>query len=263
MANAKIEAVHVATGIVKQMMSDERDYVFSDLQPGAYKVTILVSDSGATLQTDRAEVNKVIRSSQILDLLLINSHGRNFQVLCKVLPGFTPTVEAHSESGNSQRSMVTQATGGCSWAITPNWTERRSATRGCRDWWLMCRARPGSLSPIALKARHYFPCLNSRTGDPNRAPKNVQNQFGAMYGGRIIRNKLFFFGDWGRTTRRLAASALCRAPTSALRTGDFNGAGTTVCDPLTAATNGTGRSAFPNNIIPARASIRPRPTWRT
>ena len=128
--NAKVEALNIGTGIAKQMMSDERgSYLFSDLQPGTYKVTIsapafssrvqegvsilantvvradaqlavssvnesvLVSAAAVTLQTDRADVNNVIRSSQIVDLPLINSQGRNFQVLFKVLPGFTPPVE--------------------------------------------------------------------------------------------------------------------------------------------------------------------------
>ena len=88
-----------------------------------------------------------------------------------------------------------------------------------------------------MKARNYFYCLYSCTGDPNRAPKNVQNQFGAMFGGPIKKNKLFFFADWERTTRRQAASALRTVPTAALRNGDFNGTGTTVYDPNT----GNGR----------------------
>ena len=89
------------------------------------------------------------------------------------------------------------------------------------------------LTNSALKARNYFYCLYSCTGDPNRAPKNVQNQFGGMFGGPIKKNKLFFFADWERTTRRQAASALRTVPTAALRKGDFNGTGTTVYDPNT------------------------------
>src|SRR5436190_8717960 len=144
----KVEASNTATGIVKQGATDERGtYLFSDLQPGPYKVTItapafstrvfekavvslnsvlrldvaltvsqviesvVVSAGAVALQTDRANINNQIRSSQIVDLPLINTQGRNFQVLYKILPGFTPPVEAHSESGNPQRSMVTQANG--------------------------------------------------------------------------------------------------------------------------------------------------------
>jgi hypothetical protein len=36
-----------------------------------------------------------------------------------------------------------------------------------------------------LKARNYFYCLYSCTGDPNRAPKNILNQFGGMLGGPL------------------------------------------------------------------------------
>ena len=148
MPNAKVEALNVGTGIVKQTMVDERGaYLMSDLQPGTYNVTIsapnfsrtvregvqivlnnvlridailsvsqvtesiLVSASTVTLQTDRADVNNVISAKQIVDLPLINSQGRNFQILFKILPGFTPPVEVHSDSGNPQRSMATQANG--------------------------------------------------------------------------------------------------------------------------------------------------------
>ena len=107
------------------------------------------------------------------------------------------------------------------------------------------------LTNSALKARNYFYCLYSCTGDPNRAPKNVQNQFGAMFGGPIKKNKLFFFSDWERTERSQAASAFRTVPTAALRKGDFNGTGTTIYDPGTGAVDGTGRTPFAGNMIPS------------
>jgi len=116
-ATVKVEALNVGTGVSKSASTDERGiYLFSDLQPGTYKVTIAASgfatrvqegvivtannilrldaelklsqisesvtvDAAAvTLQTDRADINNVIRSSQITDLPLINSQGRNFQI---------------------------------------------------------------------------------------------------------------------------------------------------------------------------------------
>src|SRR5262249_25608430 len=102
---AKIEALNTATGIAKQSAADEGGtYLFSDLQPGIYRVTIsaaafasrvqdgvvislntvlrldaaltvsqvmesvLVSASAVTLQTDRSDINNEIRSTQITDL---------------------------------------------------------------------------------------------------------------------------------------------------------------------------------------------------
>jgi hypothetical protein len=323
----KVEVRNDANGTAKQGLTDEHGtYLFGDLQPGTYRVTISapafstrvlegatvslnsvlrldvslsvsqvvetlqVSASATALQTDRADINNQIRSTQITDLPLINSQGRNFQVLYKILPGFTPPVEAHSDSGNPQRSMVTQANGmpqssnntkldGAT--ISHPWLPRLvaylppveavetvnvvsnsfDAEQGMAGGAAMnvtiksgTNAFHGAgwefMTNSVLKARNYFYCLYSCTGDPNRAPKNVQNQFGGMFGGPIKKNKLFFFADWERTTRRLAASALRTVPTDALRGGNFNGTGTTVFDPNTGNPDGTGRTAFPNNTIP-------------
>src|SRR5436309_2419947 len=67
----------------------------------------------------------------------------------------------------------------------------------------------------------------------------------------MVRNKLFFFGDWERTLRRQNASVFRTIATDAMRQGDFSASGTTIYDPLTGAANGTGRTAFPNNRIPS------------
>ena len=72
-----------------------------------------------------------------------------------------------------------------------------------------------------------------------------------MIGGPIVKNKLFFFSDWERTTRRRAVTALRTVPTAAMRTGDFSATGATIYDPATGNANGTGRVPFPNNFIPA------------
>jgi hypothetical protein len=325
--SAKIEALNVATGVAKQAEANERgSYLFNDLQPGTYKVTIsaasfasrvqegvtivantvmrvdaqlqvssvvesvLVSASAVTLQTDRADVNNQINSAQIIDLPLINSQGRNFQVLYKVLPGFTPPTEAHSDAGNPQRSMVTQANGmpqssnatrldgatiSYPWLprivaylppveavetvnIVSNSFDAEQGMAGGAVMNVMIKSGTNEFhggaweydQNSALKARNYFYCLYSCSGDPNHAPKNITNQFGGMLGGPIKKNKLFFFADWERTTRRQSASAFRTIPTDALRAGDFNGTGTTIYDPNTGNADGSGRTPFPNNTIP-------------
>ena len=73
--------------------------------------SVTVNAATVTLQTDRADINNVLQSTQVVDLPLMNSQGRNFQALYKILPGFTPPGEVHSDSGNPQRSMATQANG--------------------------------------------------------------------------------------------------------------------------------------------------------
>jgi hypothetical protein len=326
--NAKVEAQNAGTGIAKVVLSDERGaYLFNDLQPGTYKIavsapsfstrvlegavvsanvvlrldvvlqvsqvseSVTVSASAVALQTDRADINNQIRASQIADLPMINSQGRNFQVLYKLLPGFTPPAEAHSDAGNPQRSMVTQVNGmpqssnatrldgatiSYPWLprivaylppveavetvnLVSNSFDAEQGMAGGAAMNVTIKSGTNEFHGGAweyhtnsqLKARNYFYCLYSCTGDPNHPPKNLSNQFGAMFGGPIRKNKLFFFADWERTLRRQAASALRTVPTAALRTGDFNGTGTTVYDPSTGnIATGAGRTPFPNNLIP-------------
>jgi Carboxypeptidase regulatory-like domain/TonB dependent receptor-like, beta-barrel len=326
---AKVDALNVGTGILKTSQTDDRGaYLFNDLQAGTYRVTfsapafstravegvnispnttlrvdsalavsqvqesVTVNAAAVTLQTDRADINNVLQSEQVVDLPLMNSQGRNFQGLYKILPGFTPPGEVHSDSGNPQRSMATQANGmpqsnnntrvdGAT--ISHPWlprivayvppveavqtvnvvTNSFDAEQGMAGGAAVNVSIKSGTNRFhgaaweyhnnsALKARNYFYCLYSCTGDPDRAPKDLQNQFGGAIGGPIKKNKLFFFADWERTTRRRAVTANRTVPTAAMREGNFNGTGTTVYDPNTGNANGTGRSPFPNNTIPSQ-----------
>ena len=96
----------------------------------------------------------------------------------------------------------------------------------------------------------------------NRAiPVGIWNQFGGSVGGAIIKNKLFYFGDYQGTRRVVGGSTLARVPTLAERGNpalgigaDLRGLGPTrrIFDPLS---NNNGppatRLEFPNQIIPA------------
>ncbi len=76
------------------------------------------------------------------------------------------------------------------------------------------------------------------------------NQFGASLGGPAIKDKLFWFGDYQGTRRRLGASEVLRVPTAAERTGDLSALGVPIYDPTTGNPNGTGRALFPGGMIP-------------
>ncbi|HUS06560.1 MAG TPA: TonB-dependent receptor [Bryobacteraceae bacterium] len=316
---AQVEALNTGTGQKKQATTDERGaYLFNDLQPGTYAITIsapsfgtviekgveirantirrvdarlqvaqvnetiTVGASATVLQTDRADVNSQITQAQITSLPL--GGGRNFQNLYKIIPGFSPPTELHSDAGNPQRAMGTNVNG----VSYSNNNTRLDGATVSYPWLphIVAYVPPaeavetvnvvsnsfdaeqgmagGSAINVSIKSgsndfhgsAHWF-----HTNSALRArnffflgsglPKNLLNQAGGTIGGPIKRNKLFFFFDWERTVRRQYASALRTVPNAALRAGDFGGTGVNIYDPATGALDGSGRSVFPDNRIPS------------
>ena len=318
--NAKIETVNKATGVTRQATSDERgSFQFNDLQAGLYKVTVsapsfgtvvqdgvtittntirrmdarlqvaavnesvTVNASALTLQTDRSDVNHQISKAQVMNLPFGGQQGRNFQNLYKLLPGFSPPAELHSDAGNPQRSLGTNVNG----ASYSNNNTRLDGATVSYPWLphIIAYVPPaeaieavnlvsnsfdaeqgmagGAAINVSIKSGtnefhgsgHWYH-TNSAVQARNffftapQLPKNLLNQFGGTIGGPIKKNKLFFFADWERTTRRRFASAFRTVPNASLRQGDFSGTGTNIYDPNTGAANGTGRALFPNGRIP-------------
>lgn len=316
---AKVDAVNQANGVTRQVSTDDRGtFQFIDLQPGNYKVTvsaasfgtsvldgipissntvrrldvklqvaqvsesISVTDAASVLQTDRADVNAQLGKSQITNLPI--GAGRNFQQLYKIIPGFSPPRELHSDAGNPQRALGTNVNGV---SYSNNNTRLDGATVSFP--WLphiVAYVPPadaietvnivsnsfdaeqgmagGSAINVGIKSGtnefhgsgHWFH-TNSKLRArnyfflENRLPKNLLNQFGGTFGGPIKKNKLFFFANWERTTRRQYAAGLRTVATAALREGDFANTGALIYDPATGNANGTGRQLFPNSRIPS------------
>lgn len=87
-------------------------------------------------------------------------------------------------------------------------------------------------------------------------PTTHQNQFGGSIGGRIIKDKLFFFGDAQLTRNTTGGSVLTNVPSAQDRTGNLSdwlalGKNYQIYDPTsTTRADGTGRKPFAGNIIP-------------
>ena len=146
--SVKVEALNTGTGVSRSTTSDDAgSYSFNDLQPGTYKVSynvtafrgvvhesitivannirrldvqlevaqvteaITVASSATVLQTDRSDVNFQIQQTQIANLPFTGNAGRNWQALYKILPGFSPPAELHSDAGNPQRALGTNVNG--------------------------------------------------------------------------------------------------------------------------------------------------------
>jgi hypothetical protein len=244
--------------------------------------SVTVDASAPALQTDKADVSTELGSTQIANLPL--GVNRNFQTLYKLVPGASPPIAAHSSAGNPTGALATNVNGGSDTANStlidgtadPNFWElniiayvppaeaiesvnivtgsfdAEQGQAGASVVNLVIKSGTNKFHGSAweyntdsdLKARNFF-----YYGANN--PKNILNQFGVAVGGPIIKNKLFFFVDWERYRLRQDLSGLESVPTDALKEGNFSGTSTVIYNPTTGNSNGTGRTPFPGNAIPA------------
>ncbi|MDQ6677956.1 MAG: TonB-dependent receptor, partial [Acidobacteriota bacterium] len=93
--------------------------------------------------------------------------------------------------------------------------------------------------------------LSSRAEfDPARA-HFTYNYVGGNIGGPIIKNRTFFFGDYLKQLDYRYNNDRLTIPTVAERNGDFSAFPALIYDPSTGNLDGTGRTPFPSNQIPA------------
>jgi hypothetical protein len=89
--------------------------------------------------------------------------------------------------------------------------------------------------------------LAANTWDNNRASaekaKLKQNIFGGTFGGPLVKNKVFIFGDYQGFFRDRPGQQVVSVAPVAWRNGDFSAVGVTIKDPVTGL-------PFPGNIIP-------------
>ncbi|MBI1790886.1 MAG: TonB-dependent receptor [Acidobacteria bacterium] len=317
----KVEALNSGTGVSRTASTDGAgSYLFNDLQPGVYKVTftaasfrtlvqegvpiaantirradiqlqvaqvseaILVTGTATALQTDRADVNHQIQTAQIVNLPFTGNAGRNWQALYKIIPGFAPPAELHSDAGNPQRALGANVNGS---SYSNNNTRLDGATVSYP--WLphiVAYVPPadaveavnivsnsfdaeqgmagGSAINVSIKSgtndyhgsAHWFH-TNSAVRARNffnvssGIPKNILNQGGGTFGGPVRKNKLFFFADWEKTVRREFRSAFRTVPDDSIRQGSFAGTGSSIYDQMTGSADGSARQLFPGQAIPA------------
>ena len=90
---------------------------------------------------------------------------------------------------------------------------------------------------------------------PNRGiPELRWNQFGGSISGPIKKDKLFFFGDYQGTQRRIGGSESLRVPTAAERAGNLSDLGVVIYDPTTGNPDGSGRAPIPGANLSGRIS---------
>ena len=146
--NVSVELTNQATGASRTVTTDSHgDYLALNLEPGPYTIAIkqagfaaftqknilvvinqeqrvnillqlgsvqeqvTVNASAPALQTESAEVSHYISSSQITELPVTSSQGRNFQALYSIIPGVAAVTEQNSTASNPSRAMSLNVNG--------------------------------------------------------------------------------------------------------------------------------------------------------
>jgi hypothetical protein len=103
-----------------------------------------------------------------------------------------------------------------------------------------------------LDAKNYFTDVFGGPG--TKKPPLRYNQFGGTAGGKILRDKAFFFGSYEGLRWPSSAIRNASVPTEKARSGDFSDYGIPIYMPHTTSINAQGKTVdlfYPNNSLPA------------
>jgi hypothetical protein len=116
------------------------------------------------------------------------------------------------------------------------------------------------LRPNVMAANEFFNKQGQLlAGLPNESPDFHRYQEGGAIGGPIVRNKLFFFGDYEATQEKLFDnSSIFTVPTTAEAAGDFSADDYTIYNPLVPDNPDGTRQEFPvHNVITSYTPVNP------
>ena len=301
---AKATGFQVSSADNVIVYADTQPKVDLQLSVGSVENTVTVSAAAPLLEADRADVSTILNSRAIENLPNLN---RNFTAFELLTPGTTYIGWNVGEANNPQRSQQIEVNGQLPFAtgyeldgtdnqdpiigvavINPNLdavseqkvtSQNYDAEFGKAVAGLVTAQTKSGSNAFHGSAFEYRRSDAQQARDPfaESAPDpltgrfiapNLHNQFGGSIGGPILKDKLFFFGDYQGLREKTGSAILTTVPTqlahqSCTSGGDCNlseylqGGQGQIFDPATNQTGLDGRTPFPNNIIPANRLAAP------
>jgi hypothetical protein len=252
------------------------------LQLAGVNQSVKVTAATAALQTDSAEVRTEFGSDALVNLPA--PANRNFENILVTVPGFTPPANQNVAQSNPSRGLAFSVNGGGRntnniridgassnniWVevagyipaieaidavnVVTNGFEPAQGLAGGAMVNVHIKSGTNEIHGVAfgydtnnaITARAFFAPVGQRTA------KNIQNYFGGTIGGPILKNKLFYFGSYDGQFIRQNSGNYVTVPGADIRSGNMSASPTPIYDPSTGAADGSGRTPFVGNIIPA------------
>lgn len=300
--SVRVEAPGFKAAILKDVnvSADAAANVPIQFQVGGASETVEVTSEAPQLKTDRADVAYEFNAKQVEEIPILN---RNFTTLQLMAPGSQKMGWAHAATENPQGSqqIVTQGQHFSGTAfeldgtdnqdpilgiivVNPNLDAVTEAKVALQNYDAEFGKAVGSVVTAQTKSGSnefhgsgfYFrrtDALQARdpfSQDPGKPfPHSRFQQFGGTIGGPVIKDKLFFFGDYQGTRQSKGLSGLFTMPTDTVRStctgpngpnptttfcdlSDYIGqtGGGLIFDPATGDASGAGRTQFTGNLIP-------------
>ncbi len=272
------------------VFADQSPKIDASLKAGSSGETVQVSaDSIPELKTDRADVSTTFDTKQIEEL---PTGDRNFTNLQLLLPGAQLLGWSHAPDENPQGSRQIQvdgqAFGGTAFEL--DGTDNQDPILGI----IVMNPNLDSLSESKITTQNFDAefgkavssvvtaqtksgsnnfhgtLFDYRTSTANQAQDpytqypgggsiapGLKNQFGGSIGGKIITDKLFFFGDYQGARQRVGTTASSLVPTALASSTCTSGGSCNLSEYLNLGGNGNGQiykadgTKYAGNIIPA------------
>jgi outer membrane receptor protein involved in Fe transport len=260
------------------------------LQTGLVSEQVTITAEAPLLKTDRADVAVTFETKQVTDLPILD---RNFTKFILLTPGTQQLGWQHAASENPQGSTQIMVNGqhfsGTGYqldgtenrdpilgiiVVNPNFeaigetkitSQNYDAEFGQAIAGVVSVSTKSGTNDIhgaayafrqndEFQARNPFSQFQRDPLTNKFIPDTLRTQFGGAVGGPIIKNKLFFFGDYDGIRSKVGGSRLLSVPTAAARAGNLSAYGVNIFDPATTVVDASGnlvsRTQFAGNIIP-------------